>query len=145
MMPPTDLMKSKTNKMKQKSAPTFSGPQRVPSMGESSLERQEPFTEHQRIWQTFWSDVQTRSLKVYSRPTFKRKHYSHQPRYRTWHWGRTGAGTGGVWCSALPGEPGVWWGPSWKDDHPDRNPNRDLETQTWLYSHLCYVWAVRWW
>lgn len=33
--------------------PTFSGPQRVPSIGESSLERQEPLTEHQRIWQMF--------------------------------------------------------------------------------------------
>lgn len=54
------------------SPPTFSGPQRVPSIGESSLERQEPFTEHQRIWQTFWNNVQTRSDKIYFCLTFRR-------------------------------------------------------------------------
>lgn len=54
------------------SPPTFSGPQRVPSMGESSLERQEPFIEHQRIWQTFWNNVQTCSDKDYFCLTFRR-------------------------------------------------------------------------
>lgn len=53
------------------SPPTFSGPQRVPSIGESSLERQEPFTEHQRIWQTFCNNVQTRSDKAYFGLTFR--------------------------------------------------------------------------
>lgn len=46
-----------SHKIKQQLPPTFSGPQRVPSIGASSLERQEPFTEHQRIWQTFWKKV----------------------------------------------------------------------------------------
>lgn len=54
------------------SPPTFSGPQRVPSIGESNLERQEPFTEHQRIWQTFWNNVQTRSDKVHFCLIFRR-------------------------------------------------------------------------
>lgn len=33
---------------------TLFSPHRVPSAAASSLERQEPFTEHQSVWQRFW-------------------------------------------------------------------------------------------
>lgn len=41
---------------------TLFSPHRVPSAAASSLERQEPFTEHQSVWQRFWKRKKTAAV-----------------------------------------------------------------------------------
>lgn len=41
---------------------TLFSPHRVPSAAASSLERQEPFTEHQSVWQRFWKRKETAAV-----------------------------------------------------------------------------------
>lgn len=150
LLPPQANETLNPNETKQLAPSTFSGPQRVPSMGESSLERQEPFTEHQRIWQTFWKERHKMEKMIFwkrfQRSSFffffrwsSSEQYSHQPQGRRSHSGHTGAGTGGVWCSGRQGERAGWSGLSWMDGHPDRNPSHDCrqkKTCMWEFDIL---------